>query len=620
MTSRCIMRITMNKRTQRVLICALIAVGATVVTLLLSDVRFFKILNAKAFDSHFIVRGQQPTKDIVLVTADQKALDTFPEVQLFWHRHYADVIRAVGQGGAKVMGLDLAFGVPVRKWEPDYDQLLAEAVTSAPMPVVVGYVAALNTNQTTDPVPVNMLAAALGLSGFSNLTTDAEDDFIRRQELIEAPAGNEPTATSWALRVVEKCLGEDGQFENGVLKLAGEAVPLDAERSIYINYAGGPRTFPRVSMADVVGASKEQLQQWFQGKIVLLGADYPGDSDRRNTPFFTLLSGDQWRTAGVEIHANTIQTLLQRNYLQPAPQWARIGAILAATGATVAVASEVSVAGAVAALVGIGLVVAIATHLLFRSGLILSTSEIMIAATICMIGAIVYRFVTAEQRGDLFHEAVSLFVSKRMAALLEDSRAIGLTGKRETVTILFTDIRGFTAYTEQVCEAEGPEFLVHKLNEYMGTMAAIIVNFGGHVNKYIGDGILAVFSDEDEGATPGDHPLRAVRCAMRVVTAGSQFQTGAGLHTGLVVVGNVGSADKMEYTVLGDTVNLASRLESLNKEHKTRLLMSETTQRALNGSIETTHLGSVPVRGKAAPINLYTVSALIESPQEVLHA
>jgi class 3 adenylate cyclase/CHASE2 domain-containing sensor protein len=594
----------MNKRTQRVLAGALIAAASTVVTLLLSDVRLFKILNVKAFDSHFLVRGQQPTHDIVLVTADQKALDTFEEVQLFWHPHYAEVIRAVGQGGAKVLGLDLAFGVPVSKWEPDHDRILAEAVTSAPMPVVVGYVAALNTNQATNPVPLNMLASALGLTGFSNLTTDAEDDFIRRQELFEA--GEE---ISWAMRVTEKYLGR-----------MPENIPVDANRSLYINYRGGPGTFPHVSMADVVGASEPQLKQWFQGKIVLLGTDFPGDADRRNTPFFTLFSGDQWQTAGVEIHANTIETLLDRDFLLPAPQWARWGALLAATIATAAVVAEASALAAIPGLLVIGLAVATVTHLLFLRGVILPTAEIMVAATLCLMGAIIYRFVTAEQRGDLFREAVSLFVGKRVAASLDDARTIGLSGKRETVTILFTDIRGFTAYTERVCEEEGPEFLVQRLNEYMATMAAIIVNFGGHVNKYIGDGILAVFSDEDEGAKPGDHPLRAVRCATRMVTAPSQFQTGAGIHTGLAVVGNVGSADKMEYTVLGDTVNLASRLESLNKEHKTKLLMSDTTQQALNGTIETTHLGSVPVRGKAAPIHLYTVSVLLESPKEVVHA
>src|SRR5262249_23757142 len=114
-----------------------------------------------------------------------------------------------------------------------------------------------------------------------------------------------------------------------------------------------------------------------------------------------------------------------------------------------------------------------------------------------------------------------------------------------------------------------------------------------------------------EGAQPGDHPIRAVKCATEMVTTPNRFETGAGIHTGLAVVGNVGSADKMEYTVLGDTVNLASRLESLNKEHKTRLLMTEATENLLGGEGATKQLGSTAVRGKTAPINLYTVAALM---------
>jgi adenylate cyclase len=153
--------------------------------------------------------------------------------------------------------------------------------------------------------------------------------------------------------------------------------------------------------------------------------------------------------------------------------------------------------------------------------------------------------------------------------------------------------------------------VVQLLNEYMSTMVGIIVMYHGHVNKFIGDGILAVFSDDDEGVERGDHALRAVRCATRMVTANSPFETGAGIHTGVVVVGNVGSADKMEYTVLGDTVNLASRLESLNKEHHTKLLMTGTTQARLGDLVETSHLGQAPVRGKALPIDLYTVASLV---------
>jgi adenylate cyclase len=139
------------------------------------------------------------------------------------------------------------------------------------------------------------------------------------------------------------------------------------------------------------------------------------------------------------------------------------------------------------------------------------------------------------------------------------------------------------------------------------------------VNKFIGDGILAVFSDDDEGARPGDHAYRAVVCATEMVTAPSQFNTGSGLHSGEVVIGNVGSSDKMEFTVLGDTVNLASRLESLNKEHKTKLLLSEATLETMGGAIDTLYLGEVAVRGKSVPMKLYTVTSLV--PEEArLHA
>ncbi len=204
---------------------------------------------------------------------------------------------------------------------------------------------------------------------------------------------------------------------------------------------------------------------------------------------------------------------------------------------------------------------------------------------------------TARRRGNLFSKAISLFVGRELATSLEDTQTIRLSGKRLTVTILFTDIRGFTAFSEQVCEEQGPEVVVNLLNEYMSTMVSIIVKYHGHVNKFIGDGILAVFSDDDPGVRPGDHPLRAVQCATEMVTVPTRFETGAGIHTGLAVVGNVGSADKMEYTVLGDTVNLASRLESLNKEHKTRLLMTDVTRRLIGEEVITLHLGTTPVRG-----------------------
>jgi len=130
------------------------------------------------------------------------------------------------------------------------------------------------------------------------------------------------------------------------------------------------------------------------------------------------------------------------------------------------------------------------------------------------------------------------------------------------------------------------------------------------VNKFIGDGILAIFSDEDKDAVPGDHALRAVRCGTDMVQLPGKFKTGVGIHSGPAVVGNVGSQDKMEYTVLGDTVNLASRLESLNKEMKTQLILSESTRELLNGQFETAYLGEVPVSGKTLPLAIHTAAVL----------
>jgi CHASE2 domain-containing sensor protein len=205
----------MNQRFRRGAIGVLIALGAVAVTLPLDGVQFFRTLNLKVLDSHFAFRSQKPTRDIVLVLTDQKALDTFPELQMFWHPYYAAAIRAAGEGGAKVIGLDLSFGVPVEKWEPDLDSALAEAVVSSPIPVVLAYVPEHLTNQERLTVPVNMYAAATGRAGFPNLTDDS-DQFIRRQELFEKPSETvEPEARSLPLRVVEQYFGKEAVVKDG---------------------------------------------------------------------------------------------------------------------------------------------------------------------------------------------------------------------------------------------------------------------------------------------------------------------------------------------------------------------------------------------------------------------
>lgn len=614
----------MNKKWKHWAVCAVLAIGSMVAAWSLNEFRFFQILNLKALDAHFVLRdylfGPPAIPSIVLLTADQKAMDTFPELREFWNKHYADAITAAGEAGAKVIGLDLAFGIPIDKYEDHYDELLAGAVSTSPCPVVVSFVERLQSNQAASQVQVNMVAAALGLAAFPNITADP-DGFYRRQELIETPSAkpdDPPPQRSLAMRVVEKYLGIDAQFRNGQITLAGHTIPTE-NRALAINYAGGPGTFPRVSMADFEAAAragnKAKLREWVDGKIVLLGTDFV--DDRFWTPFFTQLVPHS-DTAGVEVHANTVFTLLGHRYLVGVPQWFRLLCWFIAT-TTVTLVSTTAAPSRVVTFILFGmLTVLILTHLLFEGGLILSSSEMLLVTSICLFASVVYRFATEQKRGNLFRSAVSLFVGKDLATSLDQEEAIALTGKRLEVTILFTDIRGFTSFTEEVSNKMGPEAVVQMLNQYLATMVTIIVKYHGHANKFIGDGILAMFSDEDEGCTPGDHPIRAVQCATEMVTNVNRFSTGAGIHTGPAVVGNVGSADKMEYTVLGDSVNLASRLESLNKEHHTKLLMTGETQGRLGSHVETVYLADAPVRGKALPITLYTVASLV--PKAVVNA
>src|SRR5271156_5721627 len=139
-------------RSWKLWVCAAIVLGGVAVTQLLSTTRFVQLLSLKAYDAQFLLAGSRPTSNIMLVVADEKTLNTFPELQAFWHPYYADAIRAAAAGGAKVVALDVAFGIPVARWAPEADQILAEAVSTSQIPAIIGYVPALLAKQKDWPV------------------------------------------------------------------------------------------------------------------------------------------------------------------------------------------------------------------------------------------------------------------------------------------------------------------------------------------------------------------------------------------------------------------------------------------------------------------------------------
>ncbi len=589
-------------------VCVLLTMG-------LDGTDLFQKIHLKARDLNYfprmigLIEAPRPDK-IELIVIDQKSLDdpALAKPLIFWHEFYGEVIRAAADGGAKVLVLDVTFTLPVNEWVPGYDQAVAAAVieTQSRMAVVVAYAPGTLENQERMAIPVNIFAAATERGGFANLTTDT-DDFVRKIELIEEPRPGFPVAKSMSLRAMEAFLGEPAVYEDGRISLRGEPVHTVAPRTMLINYQGGPGFFPRVSFNEVIHAYRRKdtafLRREFAEKVVLVGVDTI--DDRHATPFYKFESGRRANSAGVEIHANAVATMLGRMYLREVPVSARV-ALLASISALCVLAGN-ALRGRRLLWAGLGVLAAVTLvpQALFRAGWMFPLTDLFVCAALTVVSVFIYRSNAAETRGSLFHKAISVFVGGKLAKALVETGKIPVAGNRQTVTILFTDIRGFTAF----CESKDPSTVVASLNEYFSRMVPCIVNEKGMVDKFIGDGIMAIFADEED-TVPGDHPLRAVRAALAMVTQGGEFKTGAGIHTGIAVIGTIGSADKMDYTALGDTVNLSSRLESLNKEYKTRMLVSESTYEAVKDQIPMVCLGQVQVRGKAVPMNIYTASEL----------
>ena len=200
--------------------------------------------------------------------------------------------------------------------------------------------------------------------------------------------------------------------------------------------------------------------------------------------------------------------------------------------------------------------------------------------------------------------------------VIQDIDNLGLGGKRANVTVLFSDIRGFTSMSEQMT----PQEVSKILNEYFTEMEPIITQYNGIINKFIGDAVMAVFGEPIQDK---NHAINAVKCAYAMLQKVKELQKkwaqedkpkieiGIGIATGEVFVGNIGSINRMEYTVIGDTVNLASRLEGYNKTYKTKLLISPTTYENIKGFVDVIKISDVQIRGKANKMDIYEVLRVI---------
>ncbi len=379
-------------------------------------------------------------------------------------------------------------------------------------------------------------------------------------------------------------------------------IPTDSQGNFTINFRSNLENFKSGSFAQVLRDKK------VQGDIVVVGLTGTGVTDIDPTPLSP-------NTPLVLVHLNAIQNILQRDFLRIFPISFSILILLlfSLLTAWVSYLSQRWKAALYTSFIFIGYGC--------LNGFLFSWKNFqfpMVAPSLGIILSYVLattaRFLLEEKEKRFVKKAFQHFVSPSiMKKVLDDPRALALGGKRNELTVLFSDIRMFSSY----CERKTPEEVISILNEYFEVMTGIILKHGGTLDKYLGDGLMAIFGAPVD--LEKDHALCAVMAAIEMQEKLKELkriwekegkeplQMGIGINTGSMVVGNMGSSHVMNYTVVGDEVNLASRLEGLTRQFNVDIVISQSTYDRVKECIKGRLLGEVKVKGKEKPVTVYEV-------------
>jgi adenylate cyclase len=393
------------------------------------------------------------------------------------------------------------------------------------------------------------------------------------------------------------------------MRLGKLSIPTNEDGRVLINYRGPQKTFPHYSATDVIHGRVPPKA--FQGKIVLVGATAIGIYDMRVTPFEHVFPG-------LEIHANVIDSILQGQFLHR-PNWITLVDILIIAGVGLILGGLLPRVKALwGALVGGGLFLSVLAlgKILFESqGVWMNLTYPTLNLVFIYLGVTGYRYMTEEREKKKIRGAFQYYLTASVVEeMLKNPDKLKLGGEKKDLTVLFSDIRGFTSISENMT----PEGLVKLLNEYLTSMTDMVFKHDGLLDKYIGDAVMAVWGAPLDQP---DHAKRACLTALDMLDELHRLQKkwsaeglpvlniGIGVNAGPMVVGNMGSARRFNYTVMGDSVNIGSRLEGLNKVYGTNIIVSQMTFEKVQEEFLGRELDLVRVKGKGLPVKIFELLA-----------
>jgi adenylate cyclase len=592
-------------------------------------------------------------RDIVIIDIDNTSFRVLTEAlgqRWPWTRSlWTALLQYLIPGHPKLILFDILFSGPEPAADPGFasamraagnvilpfafvsvsGEVVTESKTSPPDQALISItgpnpVAELNRSDWSLNLPNPVFAKAMAGSG-SNLGNPDPDGITRRLPLVARYDGRN-WATFWLAAAMKLNGATSAQFQNGEFQAGSVRLPVDTKGNYIVRWRGTPLTVKRIPLAEMACSMQPEMCEKdatrhpaseFQGKIVFIGASAGGSYEVRPTPVSET-------APGVFVLATALDNLMHNDAVRRTPAWLTIVLILllASLPAWSVMASR-TITVPLGVTLGVLAIYGGACFLLYGRGIWLPMSAPMLAAAMSFTGNTAFRYLTVDRELSRTRGTLERYVSPQLVRYVMDHLdSFRFDGEKKKLTIFFSDVRSFTTLTEK----SDPVQLLKQLNEYLAAMTDIIFRYDGIVDKFIGDGIMAHW-----GAFTPDRPNAALaaRAALDMMDKLHELNghweangfppldIGIGLNTAEVIFGNVGAAKKMDFTAIGDGVNLAARLESENKVYKTHIIISEATRQELGDAAQVNSLGSVVVKGKTVGVEIFELKGLAAAGVDV---
>ncbi len=650
----------MDQRARKLTTAGSIGAAAALVAVLLWLSGVLNLFEHKTWDlrEQALARPGKASGEIALIKLDQPSLDWGKNVnQLSWpwpRQIYSYIIEFCRRAGVRSLAFDVVFTEPSKYGVFD-DKAFGETIAKMP-----SFVAALPLERSTkerNSWPQGTQTPNLNITGLSkwleedgetasgqptassprsavvfphasfsipevtdnakhlgNVTLAPDSDGVYRRGTLFSVYDNRVVPS---LALASYLAGQPGNHtlsvSKGVFTVDNKRVPIGADGSAYLRYRGPSNTYKAYSAAAII-QSEVQIESGekpnvdpaqLKGKYVIFGFTALGLLDLRQSP----MRGEY---TGMEVHATMLDNLLSGDFIKTlAPLWVILIALalaMAASGVNYAFSGPVS--NVLTYVVALPLPPLLAL-LVYSWGGRIPVIMLELAVVFALIGSGIAKYVTEGRQKRYIKGAFKQYLSPAVIEeLISDPDRLKLGGERRELSIYFSDLQGFTSISEVL----SPEDLTALLNDYLSAMTDIIQDEGGTIDKYEGDAIIAFWNAPVEQP---DHALRAVRASLRCQEklaelrpafrerVGKELFMRIGVNTGPAVVGNMGSKTRFDYTMLGDAVNLASRLEGVNKQFRTYTMISEMTLAALDGAFPARELSRIAVVGRKEPVRVY---------------